>query len=122
MTEVFLEWRSDFQLSAGGDLATCDSDVEGRQRLERRLFTPQQGYVWHPEYGAGLPQRIGHTYTKNQIQAIVSSQIYQEAAVAPYPPAVIGIDISPNQLDLVGINIQYWDAVSGVAVSFVISV
>lgn len=122
MTEVNLEWRSDFVLAANGDLATCDSDVETRQRLERRLFTPQQGYVWHPDYGAGLPQRIGSPYTKAQITGIVSSQVYMEAAVAPYPPAVISIDVSPNQADLVGINIQYWDAVSGVAVSFIITV
>jgi hypothetical protein len=122
MTEIALEWRSDFQLAANGDLATVDADDEGRQRLERRLFTPQKGYVWHPDYGAGLPQRIGSPYTKNQITAIVSSQVYQEAAVAPFPPAQIGIDVSPNQRDLVGINIKYWDAVSGVAVSFVITV
>jgi hypothetical protein len=122
LTEVFLEWRSDFQIAANGDLLTCDSDVETRQRLERRLFTPQQGYVWHPDYGAGLPQRIGRTYTRNQITAIVTSQIYMEASVAPNPPAQIGIDISPNQADLVGISIKYWDAVTGVAVSFVITV
>jgi hypothetical protein len=122
MTEVYLEWRDDFHLAANGDLATCDSDVETRQRLERRLFTPQQGYVWHPDYGAGLPQRIGSPYTRNQITAIVSSQVYQEAAVAPFPPAQIGIDISPNQADLVGISIKYWDAVTGVAVSFIITV
>jgi hypothetical protein len=122
LTEVALEWRSDFQLAANGDLALCDSDVETRQRLERRLFTPQKGYVWHPDYGAGLPQRIGSPYTQNQITAIVTSQIYQEASVAPFPPAQIGIDISPNQRDLVGINIKYWDAQTGVAVSFIISV
>jgi hypothetical protein len=122
MSEVWLEWRSDFQLDASGDLAVADGDDEGRQRLERRLFTPQKGYVWHPEYGAGLPQRIGSPYTKNQITAIVSSQIYQEAAIAPFPPAQIGIDVGPNQLDLVGISIKYWDAQSGVAVSFVITV
>jgi hypothetical protein len=122
MTEVSLEWRDDFQLAANGDLLTVDSDVETRQRLERRLFTPQKGYVWHPDYGAGLPQRIGSPYTKNQITAIVTSQIYQEASVAPNPPARIGIDVSPNQQDLVGINIQYWDALSGVAVSFIITV
>lgn len=122
MAEVYLEWRDDFQIAPNGDLATCDADVETRQRLERRLFTPQQGYVWHPDYGAGLPQRIGAPYTVNQIRAIVSSQVYAEASVAPSPPAQIGIDVSPNQLDLVGINIKYWDAVTGVAVSFVITV
>ena len=122
MSEVSLEWRDDFQIAANGDLLLCDSDVETRQRLERRLFTPQKGYVWHPDYGAGLPQRIGSPYTINQIRAIVDSQVYMEASVAPNPPAQIGIDVSPNQADLVGISIKYWDAVSGVAISFVISV
>ena len=122
LTEVFLEWRDDFQLAANGDLALCDSDVETRQRLERRLFTPQYGYVWHYDYGAGLPQRIGSPYSVNEIKAIVSSQIYMEASVAPNPPVQIGIDVSPNQADLVGISIKYWDAVTGVAISFIISV
>ena len=122
MPDIWCEWHTDFQADSTGDLLTIDGDDEVRQRLERRLFTAVQGYVWHPDYGAGLPQRIGRTYTRNQITAIVSSQIYQEASVAPNPPAQIGIDISPNQADLVGISIKYWDAVTGVAVSFVITV
>ena len=122
MTEVCLEWRSDFVLDGTGDLLVVDGDTEVRQRLERRLFTPQQGYVWHPDYGAGLPQRIGNTYTVAQIQAIVSSQVYQEASVAPYPPVQITTAASPNEPDNVGIGIQYWDAATGVAVSFTITV
>lgn len=122
MSEVALEWRSDFQLTAGGDLLVVAGDDEARQRLERRLFTPQKGYVWHPDYGAGLPQRIGSPYTINQIRSIVSSQVYQEASVAPNPPAQIGIDVSPNQRDLVGISIKYWDAQTGVAISFTVTV
>jgi len=122
MSEVGLEWRDDFKIAANGDLLLVDADIETRQRLERRLFTPQYGYVWHFDYGAGLPQRVGSPYNINQIKAIVSSQIYQEASVAPYPPVQIGIDVSPNQRDLIGISIKYWDAVSGVAVSFVITV
>lgn len=121
MTEVWLDWRSDFGLDNTGDLALADGDDEGRQRLERRLFTPQQGYVWHPEYGAGLPQRIGDPYTVNQIKSVVASQIGMEAAVAPYPPPQLTVDVSPNQPDAVMIGIQYWDAVSGVAVSFTIT-
>ena len=122
MTEVNLEWRSDFVLDGTGDLLLVDGDDEVRQRLERRLFTPQQGYVWHPTYGAGLPQRIGRTYTRAQIQAIVSSQVYQEASVAAFPPAQIQTDVSPNEPDNVGIAIKYWDAATGVAVSFTITV
>jgi hypothetical protein len=121
MTEVWLDWRSDFTLAANGDLATADGDDEGRQRLERRLFTPQQGYVWHPEYGAGLPQRIGSPYTINQIKSVVASQIGMEQAVAPSPPPTLTVDVSPNQPDLVAIGIKYFDAVSGVAVSFTIT-
>jgi len=122
MSEVGLEWRDDFQIAANGDLLLVDSDIETRQRLERRLFTPQFGYVWHPDYGAGLPQRIGSPYNINIIKSIVSSQIYMEAAVAPFPPVQIGVDVSPNQADLIGISIKYWDAATGIAVSFVITV
>jgi len=62
MADLWLEWGDDFQVDATGDLLIADGDDEVRQRLERRLFTAVQGYVWHPDYGAGLPQKIGQFF------------------------------------------------------------
>ena len=121
MAEVALEWNDDFQVDATGDLLLVSGDVEVRQRLERRLFTAVQGYVWHPEYGAGLPQKIGSVLSVYDIQALVVSQLALEASVAPSPPAQITVTQDPNEPDLIAIAIKYWDASSGVAVSFTIT-
>jgi hypothetical protein len=122
MAEVSLEWTDDFVLSANLDLLVVDGDVEVRQRLERRLFTAVQGYVWHPEYGAGLPQKIGTTLSVNDIKAVVAAQLALETSVAPNPPAQLTVQASPNQPDNIGIAIKYWDALTGVTVSFQITV
>jgi hypothetical protein len=119
MADLSLEWHDDFEPDATGDLLVIDGDVEVRQRLERRLFTAVQGYVWHPDYGAGLPQKIGSALSVSEIRSIVSSQLALEASVAPSPPAQL--TVSGQTGGLVSIAIQYWDAVTGVSVSFSIT-
>lgn len=121
MPDVSLEWHSDFLIDATGDLLLSDGDDEVRQRLERRLFTAVQGYVWHPEYGAGLPQKIGSVYSREQIQAIVMSQINLEASVATSPPPQVTVTQGPNNPSIISIGIVYWDAQTGVSVSFTIT-
>lgn len=119
MADVSLEWNDDFEVDASGDLLIVDGDVEVRQRLERRLFTAVNGYVWHPEYGAGLPQKIGDTYGADQIKSICASQLALEASVAPSPPAQLTVSQQPG--GVVIISILYWDAKSGATVSFTIT-
>jgi hypothetical protein len=121
MADVSLEWHDDFVPDATGDLLVVDGDDEVRQRLERRLFTAVQGYVWHPDYGAGLPQKVGSVLTVAEIRSIVAAQIALEASVAANPPAQLTVTASQNQPDLVNISIKYWDAVTGVSVSFAIT-
>jgi plasmid stabilization system protein ParE len=121
MADLSLEWTDDFEADATGDLLVVDGDVEVRQRLERRLFTAVRGYVWHPEYGAGLPQKIGSVLSVAQIKSIVSSQLALEASVATNPPAQLTVTADPNDLGNVGIAIKYWDAVTGETVSFTIT-
>jgi hypothetical protein len=119
MTDVSLEWMGDFQPDSTGDLQTVDGDDEVRQRLERRLFTAVNGYVWHPSYGAGLPQKIGSVLTVAEIKSICTSQLALEASVAPSPPARLTVTAQPGGLTVIGI--QYWDAKTGVSVSFTIT-
>jgi hypothetical protein len=121
LSDLWLEWDSDFQVSATGDLSIVDGDDEVRQRLERRLFTVVKGYVWHPAYGAGLPQKIGSVLSVSQIRSIVASQLALEASVAANPPAQLTVSASPNEPDNIMIAIQYYDAVSGDTVSFQIT-
>jgi hypothetical protein len=119
MTDISLEWHADFQANATGDLLLVDGDDETRQRIERRLFTAVRGYLWHQEYGAGLPQKIGQTYSAEQIESIVRSQLALEASVAPNPPAQINVTEFPG--GSVVIDIIYWDAVTSETVSFKIT-
>src|SRR5271170_2780771 len=111
--DCYLEWNGDFIIGADGDLLLVDGDDEVRQRLERRLFTARNQYLWHPEYGVGLPEKIGSVLSVSQIQAIVTAQINMEASVAPYPPVQITVANDAKEADIVIISIQYWDAVSG---------
>lgn len=119
MADVSLEWSGDFQEDATGDLLVVDGDDEVRQRLERRLFTAVKGYVWHPSYGAGLPQKVGSALTVPEIKAICSAQLGLEASVAPSPPAQMTVTEQPG--GIVFIEIKYWDAKTGVSVSFTIT-
>jgi phage baseplate assembly protein W len=119
MADAFLEWHTDFQPDASGDLLVIDGDDEARQRLERRLFTAVQGYVWHPSYGAGLPQKIGSVLSAAQIQAVCQAQLALEQSVAANPPAQIQVSAVAN--GTVTISITYWDAKTGVSVSFTIT-
>jgi phage baseplate assembly protein W len=119
MADASLEWNSDFGSDATGDLLVADGDDEVRQRLERRLATARKGYVWHKEYGAGLPQKIGKALTVGEIQAVVSSQLALEASVAPSPPAQLTVSLQPDGGCIIGI--KYWDAETGDPVSFQIT-
>jgi phage baseplate assembly protein W len=121
MADLALEWSDDFQIDASGDLRVIDGDDEVRQRLERRLFTANKGYVWHPEYGAGLPQKIGSVLSREAIEAVVASQINLEASVAKFPPARLTVQQDKNNPALVSIGIQYFDANTGASVSFTIT-
>ena len=118
MPDVWLE-GGDFVVSATGGLLLADGDDFARQRLERRLLTAVQGYVWHPEYGAGLPQKIGGVYDVPAIQALVMSQVVQEAAVAPNPPPKV--TAKRISQDLIEVDVSYTDARTGQAVSFTIT-
>ncbi|WP_407146228.1 hypothetical protein [Bradyrhizobium sp. ORS 86] len=121
MADLALEWHDDFQVDSTGDLLVVDGDDEVRQRLERRLFTAVQGYVWHKDYGAGLPQKVGSVLSVAAIRSIVASQLALEASVAPNPPAQLTVSANPNNAAQVNIAIQYWDAATGVSVSFSIT-
>lgn len=119
MTDFALEWNDDFQIDSTGDIATVDGDDETRQRLERRLFTAVSGYVWHPTYGAGLPQKVGSVLSVSDIFSVVNSQINLETSVAPIPAPIMSVNMQQGGLCV--ISIQYFDAVLARTVSFSIT-
>ncbi len=121
MADLSLEWNSDFSLTPAGDLALVDGDDLAQQRIVRRLFTAVRGYVWHPEYGAGLPQKIGGTFRTYQISSLVRAQMALEASVAQNPPPQVAVAQDPTNPGLQIISIIYTDAPSGRQISLTFS-
>ncbi len=110
-------WTSDLSAAPDGDLATADGLKLGMQRVLRRLMTAQGEYIWHPDYGAGLPQRIGQVRDDRVIAAIIRAQIFKETCVARSPAPKISLASMPNGLT---VTIRYFDrfAQKSVTVTF----
>lgn len=113
MADLNAEWGSDLQVSATGDLLLAEGDDMIRQRIVRRLLTAVRGYVWHPEFGAGLPQRIGRADKAARIQAVVRAQIALDASVARLPVPRIQTTRDNNNPGLVAIRIDYASVATG---------
>ena len=91
MPDIHHWYGDDLALSPSGDLAVVDGIDLGNQRIVRRLMTAVGGYLWHLDYGAGIPQRIGDTLDLAAIEALVASQIFLEASVSRTPPPKITV-------------------------------
>lgn len=119
MTDYWLDWQNDFRVSPTGGLVLVDGDDEARQRLMRRLCTAVMGYIWHPDYGAGLPQKIGDPWEPAEIEAICRAQVNMESSVAMNPPPRVNVsEIIPG---MCSIDIRYISAQTGLAVQFSIA-
>jgi hypothetical protein len=110
-------WGADLTLTPSGDLNVVDGDDLTRERLLRRLMTVVRGYIFHPTYGAGVPQRIGDTLDVNVIMGVISSQVRKEATVATTPAPII---VVTPILNGVSVSIKYRSAITGqqVALAF----
>jgi hypothetical protein len=110
MPDIFHVWGSDVVASANGDLLTADSVNLSQQMVLRRLLTNPGDYIWQPQYGAGLPRKIGDPFDVSTINAIVVGQMYLEASVVRDPPPEIDVAAFPNGMF---IDIAYTEADSG---------
>lgn len=91
MADLHQQWGSDFVLSSTGDLLLADGAEAGRQRVLRRLLTNQGDWIWHLDYGAGLPSQIGQTTQAATIEAIVRRQMLLEPAVSQDPGPTVRV-------------------------------
>jgi hypothetical protein len=119
MKDLAHYFGGDIAVSATGDLQTVDDTLKGQQRILRRLLTnplrkdssgnpiSQADYIWHPNYGAGLPWYIGRTINIPEIRSLIRSQILLESCVAKSPEPIITLKEIPNGLSC---RIQYNDA------------
>ena len=113
MADLAATWRGDLAWAPGGDLLTADKGDLTRHRIVRRLLTAVRGYIWHLEYGAGLPQKIGHVGTTTTIESLIRANIALEASVATYPIPQIKVTASTSNYGLFVIAITYMDATLG---------
>ena len=129
MSDLYHQFGSDLVQSSTGDLLKIDGSTQGTQRLLRRLLTNPAlrdangnvtvagDYIFHPDYGAGLPRMVGDTVNIPKIKGLIRGQVLLEDAVARIPEPVIGVTAITNG---VSVSIRYTDAPSGkpVALSF----
>lgn len=113
---------SDIGVSSSGDLALVTSSRMGLQRILRRLLTnpPETDaagnvtatgdYLWHQNYGAGVPKQIGENVNVPEIKAMILGQMMLEASVAKTPEPVIAVTVIPEG---VSVDVQYNDSVTG---------
>lgn len=132
MSDLFQWWRQDLTIMPSGDLMVCRgieptgsampscATIEGEQRVLRRLLTAAGTYIWHLEYGAGLPQYVGQVMQTrplspgeapdagpSYIGAIILSQMLLEDTVAQNPlPKVL---VAANSNGALNVNISYAD-------------
>jgi hypothetical protein len=108
--EVSHYFGSDILTSVNGDLQSVDVLTLSNQRILRRLLTNPGAYIWHLDYGAGLPAYIGQTLSNSKIQEIIGiirNQIFLETSVSQIPAPII--TITPIT-DGIYCSIQYTEA------------
>lgn len=90
------EWGGDLELDASGGLKIASNHDGIRQRLLRRLMTPQNGYIWQPDYGAGLPERVGSITTQEELYAIARAQCALEDGIDQTQPVTVTLNENGN--------------------------
>lgn len=104
----------DLSPSGTGDLQAANGTLRGQQRVLRRLLTNPGDYVFHPDYGAGLPQYVGQAVDISKIRALIRGQILLEDSVAKTPAPVIAVSpISGGVGGGIAVSIKYHDAATG---------
>ena len=93
MSDLSHTFSGDVEVSATGDLLTTDGIT---QRILRRLLTNPGGYIWHPDYGAGLPARIGTVLNTAELTGLIREQMFLEASVSHDPEPEIELTPVPN--------------------------
>lgn len=110
MYDLFHYVGTDLSASPSGDLLPVTDAERRKQKVLRRLITNQGDLVFHPEYGAGLGQKIGQSVNVNEWKALILGQMLLEDCVARNPEPVITLSTTENG---VNVNVKYNDAISG---------
>ncbi|GBR06237.1 phage tail protein [Asaia siamensis] len=89
MTDLYHYFGEDLQLDDDGALRAADGSSATQQNILRRLCTNPQAYLWHAEYGAGLPSRVGTPIREVETQGLIVSQLALEASIDHDQPVTV---------------------------------
>ncbi|WP_425219760.1 phage tail protein [Ralstonia solanacearum] len=109
----------DLSNTSNGDFALANGDQRTQQRIMRRLVTNPGDYIFHPAYGAGLPQFIGQTLDVAAVRGLIRSQVKMEDGVAQSPEPQVDVAAIPGG---VSVHIVYTSAITSRPVSLTFSV
>lgn len=113
MADLFLEFGTDFLLTANGDLCMATGWDEIRQRIERRILTNPAfeqfngapvvaEYIFDSNYGLGARAAIGFVFNNATIQQFIQ-RIYEGVLVdqgvnTNVPPVITYSQPTPNEI------------------------
>ncbi|WP_217548789.1 phage tail protein [Pantoea sp. GbtcB22] len=109
MYDIYHYVGGELSTSPAGDLRPVSSTERGKQRILRRLMTNPGDYVFHPEYGAGLGNKVGQSVNLNEWKALISGQMLLEDTVASNPAPTVSLSLVEGG---VSVNIKYTDSTS----------
>ncbi|NVN02880.1 MULTISPECIES: phage tail protein [Asaia] len=89
MTDLYHYFGEDLQLDDDGALRAADGSLATQQNILRRLCTNPKAYLWHAEYGAGLPSRVGTPIQEVETQGLIVSQLALEASIDHDQPVTV---------------------------------
>ncbi len=110
MPDIDHTFGGDLTVSANGDLLTVDSVTLSQEMVLRRLLTNPRDYIWHPDYGAGLPAMVGKPVDVAKTKGIILAQMFLEVSVVQDPAPVIDLVPITNGLF---VHIKYTEVDSG---------
>jgi hypothetical protein len=99
LADVGHYWGGDIFASPTGDLLRVTRAERSKERVLRRLLTNPGEMLFHPEYGAGIPQRVGSTTDPDEITGIIRTQMALEASVSQNPPPSITVIATANGVE-----------------------
>lgn len=97
MADISHSFGGDLALSPSGDLQVAPTPaIVTQQRVLRRLLSPLGSYVWHPEYGAGLPAMVGEPAQEQRIRGTIFAQMALEEGVGAEPAPSVDVTVTTN--------------------------
>ncbi|RUT27440.1 phage tail protein [Asaia sp. W19] len=95
----------DLSLDQGGALNTVAGSLSTRQNILRRLCTNPGAYLWHIDYGAGLPSRVGQPVREDATKGLIARQLALEAGIDQKSP--ISVTLVPSGMSTYACTIAY---------------